>query len=126
MMESANSAIADSASPTVTIPKATKRRRSVEERRRMVEASLSTGATIAAVAARHGIRPNQLSAWRKLYREGRLRAEGTAAPLLPVKLVRSGLSVARTKAAGETRWPGQIELELAQGQVRIAGQVPAD
>jgi len=125
-MESSNSAIAEAPSPAVSKPKRTKLRRSVDERRRMVEASLSPGATITAVAGRHGVRPNQLSAWRKLYREGRLGTVSSAPLLLPVKLVQSGQSVGRAKSVGEPSWPGQIELELARGQLRITGRVHGD
>ncbi len=125
-MESSNSAIAEAPSPAGSISKRTKLRRSVDERRRMVEASLSPGATITAVAARHGVRPNQLSAWRKLYREGRLGTVSAAPLLLPVKLVKPGPAHARADRGVGPDWPGQIELELARGQVRITGQVHGD
>jgi transposase len=119
-MENSSSAAAESSFPGVTIPsKKTKQRRSVEERRRMVEASLAPGATIAAVAARHGVRANQLSAWRKLYREGHLGNAAKAAPrLLPVEVVKAAL-----RSGG--REGGCIELELARGQMRITGAVDA-
>src|ERR1700678_3337767 len=92
-MENSSSAVAESSFPSVTIPsKKTKQRRSVEERRRMVEASLAPGATVAAVASRNEVQANQLSAWRKLYREGRLGHAAQAAPrLLPVEVVKAAV-----------------------------------
>lgn len=119
-MESSNSAMPQSPSPAVMIPKKTKQRRSIEERRRMVEASLAPGTTIVKVAARFGVRPNQLSTWRKLYRAGRLETAAPAEPcLLPVQVGKAGTR----PSAG---FGGYIEVELAQGQVRIAGAVDGD
>lgn len=60
-----------------------RKHRSVEERRRIVEQSLGAGVSVGDVARSHGIRPNQVFYWRKLYREGRL---GNPAALLPVRV----------------------------------------
>src|SRR5712671_844703 len=49
-----------------------RRRRSVEENRRIVEETLETGAAAARVARRHAVNANQVFYWRKKYREGRL------------------------------------------------------
>jgi transposase-like protein len=49
-----------------------RRRRSVEEKRRMVEETLEAGASVARIALRHRINVNQVFSWRKKYREGRL------------------------------------------------------
>jgi len=119
-MENATTAVPANSSPAGTVPKPTKQRRSVETRRQIVEASLAPGATIAKVAARHGVRANQVSAWRKMYREGRLGGVRAIAPrLLPVQVVKA------SQRSGAV--PGNyLELELARGQVRVIGQVHAD
>lgn len=119
-MENSTTAVPANSSPAETLPKPTKQRRSVGTRRQIVEASLAPGATIARIAARHGVRPNQVSAWRKMYREGRLGGASAKGPrLVPVQVVQAGQ---RAGAAPDDR----IELERARGQVRIVGQVHAD
>jgi transposase len=50
----------------------TRQRRSVEEKRRIVEETLETGTSVARVAWRHAINANQVFNWRKKYREGGL------------------------------------------------------
>ena len=64
---------------------AKKRRRTIKERRDIVEETLVPGASVARVARRHDVNANQVFYWRKLYREG-LLGIGTATPLLPVKI----------------------------------------
>lgn len=43
-----------------------------EVKARVVAESLRPGATVNAVAARHGIQPNQLTAWRRMAKDGKL------------------------------------------------------
>jgi transposase len=62
-----------------------RRRRSVEEKRRIVEETLEAGASVARVARRHAVNANQVFYWRKKYREGRL-GESRSSKLLPVTL----------------------------------------
>jgi transposase len=62
-----------------------RRRRSVEEKRRIVEETLEAGASVARVARRHAVNANQVFYWRKKYREGRL-GENRSNKLLPVTL----------------------------------------
>ena len=52
------------------------RRRSKQEERQVVEESLEAGTSVVLVARAHGVNANQVSAWRKLYREGKLEVEG--------------------------------------------------
>ena len=42
--------------------------RTAEEKRRIVEATLSPDVSVAVVARRHGVNANQVFQWRKLYR----------------------------------------------------------
>lgn len=61
-----------------------------EEKRRIVEQTLSSSLSVASLARQHGMNANQLFYWRKLYRAGQLGEEiGTDSPgvrLLPVSV----------------------------------------
>ncbi|MEZ5364200.1 MAG: transposase [Bryobacterales bacterium] len=63
------------------------RRRSKQERRRIVEESLQPGVSVALLARAHQVNANQIFHWRKLYREvARRRGGEPAARWLPVRL----------------------------------------
>ena len=88
---------------SVETPKpTTRRRRSVEEKRRIVEETLEAGASVARVARRHAVNANQVFYWRKKYREGRL-GENQSSKLLPVTL--SDISRSKSDRAGCTSSP---------------------
>lgn len=106
---------------SVRVAGAKKRRRSVEERRKIVEATLQPGASVSRVARRHDVNANQVFHWRKLYREGRL-GSGTATKLLPVKI--SDERSVRAAEGDGTAWrSGTIEIQVPKGTLRIAGAV---
>jgi transposase-like protein len=44
-----------------------RQRRSIAEKRRIVEETLMAGASVARVARRHGVNANQVFGWRRLY-----------------------------------------------------------
>src|ERR1700727_3004451 len=59
--------------------------RTAEEKRRIVEATLVPGASIARVARENGVNANQVFQWRYEYRKGTLGVRQTAqSKLLPV------------------------------------------
>ena len=62
-------------------------RYSLAEKRAIVEESQARGASVPDVAQRHGINHNLIFGWRRLYQQGLLSAEATAASvsLLPVR-----------------------------------------
>jgi len=97
-----------------------RRRRSVEEKRRIVEETLKPGASVARVAQRHAINANQIFAWRKRYREGQLRSRETA-KLLPVAIADERL--AEAAKVGVPVPLGIIEMVLPKGKLRIEGSV---
>jgi transposase len=49
-----------------------RRRYTLAEKRSMVEETQQHGASVPEVAQRHGVNPNLLSIWRRLYRQGLL------------------------------------------------------
>nr|CCA83336.1 transposase [blood disease bacterium R229] len=51
-----------------------RRRWSVEEKLAMVRESFEPGKTVSMVARQHGVNPNQVFQWRKLYQDGSLSA----------------------------------------------------
>jgi len=63
-------------------------RHTVEEKLRIVEETRARGASVATVARRHNVNPNQVFAWRQLYRRGLLHppAAKCDAKMLPVKV----------------------------------------
>ena len=107
----------------------TKRRsRSKEERRQIVEETFEAGASVANVARAHGVRPNQVFHWRRLYQQGLLgnRTESTA--LVPVKIaaavaptrVQMRAKVGAQRVVSKPR-SGTIEVELANARICIQG-----
>ena len=58
---------------------ARKQRRSIAEKRRIVEETLTAGASVARVARARGVNANQVFQWRRLYRAGRLGGTPAAA-----------------------------------------------
>ena len=100
-----------------------RKRRSVEEKRRIVEETLKPGASVARVAQRHAINANQIFAWRKRYREGQLGA-WTTAKLLPVAITDERLVEAEKVDVAVPPAPlGIIEIVLPKGKLRIEGRV---
>jgi transposase len=101
----------------------TRRRRSVEEKRRIVEETLEAGTSVARVARRHAVNANQVFYWRKKYREGRL-GKNQSSKLLPVTL--SDISGSTSRRAGYASSPsalGSMEIKLAKGTLRVAGNI---
>jgi transposase len=102
-----------------------RQRRSIAEKRRIVEETLVAGASVARVARAHGVNANQVFYWRKLYQAGRLGVSN-AAQLLPVRVGRESapptimLTEPRSSAPSCS---GTIHLELSRAQVRIEGTV---
>src|SRR6202140_5573659 len=100
-----------------------RRRRSVEEKRRIVEETLEAGASVARVARRHAVNANQVFYWRKKYREGRL-GKRHSSKLLPVTLSDISLSKSgRADSASSAFAVGTMEIKLSQGTLRVAGNV---
>src|ERR1700741_2631069 len=110
-----------------------RQRRSIAEKRRIVEEPLIEGASVARIARAHGVNANQVFGWRRLYLSGRLGEQKPAMKLLPVRVSES-LPPVPPHASGEVSTSieaakpqpvsGTIHIKLQQAQVRIEG--PAD
>src|SRR5713226_6548169 len=101
-----------------------RQRRSIAEKRRIVEETLVEGASVARVARAHGINANQVFGWRRLYLAGRLGDRRPAMKLLPVRVsesVPAPLPMEGSSVDGGKRQPSTIHIELRQAQVRIEG-----
>jgi len=103
-----------------------RRRRSVEEKRRIVEETLEAGASVARVARRHAVNANQVFYWRKKYREGRL-GKSQSSKLLPVTLSDISWNKSGRASGGSSPFAvGMMEIKLPKGQLRVTGSVEAE
>src|SRR6516225_2314684 len=105
----------------ISAAKKKQRRRSIKERRDIVEETLVPGASVARVARQHDVNANQVFYWRKLYREGQL-GFGLGTPLLPVK-VEAERPTEAVNDNDPTLSSGTMEIKLPRGTLRIAGSV---
>ena len=107
-----------------TVKQMKRRRRSLEEKRRIVEETLESGASVARVARRHAVNANQVFYWRKKYREGRL-GKGRSSNLLPVAV--TDIPWSKQVRSASSRCPlGAMEIKLPKGHLRITGSVEAE
>ena len=101
-----------------------RQKRSVEEKRRIVEETLEAGASVARVAMQHAVNANQVFAWRRKYREGRL---GKTSKLLPVAI--TDLPSSKSGQFGSESSPvaiGSMEIKLPRAQLRVNGSVDGE
>jgi transposase len=95
-----------------------RRRRSDEEKARIVAESLDPTTTASAVARRHGLHVSQLFTWRQQLQRSASRAETIGGPaFVPVLLAED--SPAATEAAG------RMEIALGPAVVRVGADVDA-
>jgi transposase len=105
---------------------AQRQRRSIAEKRRIVEETLAAGASVAKVARTHGVNANQVFGWRRLYLAGRLGEPKPGIKLLPVRVSESQAAPVVVEHRVADSFPSQagtIHIELRQAQVRIEGNV---
>ena len=88
--------------------------RNLETKRKLVEATLVPGASVARVARTNGVNTNQLFTWRRQYLAGRLGEAQGSTKLLPVTLQPAASSASSSD-------PGTIHIKLARAQIRIEG-----
>ena len=107
-----------------------RRRRAVEEKRRIVEETLQPGASVACVARAHAVNANQVFAWRRQYRQGLLELQDSGTPgLLAVRVGKAATptEAGRARSTASQQTPsGMIQVELPKGHLRVAGRVDAE
>jgi transposase len=90
-------------------------RRTVEEKRRIVELTLELGMSVARVAQAEGVNSHQVFQWRRAYRRGELVDSGErTSPLLPVVI-----SSVDPEAAVDTQQPLSQKRPASSGAIRI-------
>jgi transposase len=104
-----------------------RQRRTVEEKRRIVEETMVAGRSVARVARSHGVNANQVYAWKRQYLSGQSGGNGSV-QLLPVRVRESSSApVIPTKAERTaSAAPGTIQVELRHAQVKIEGNADAE
>ncbi|MGD0939593.1 MAG: transposase [Terracidiphilus sp.] len=111
-------------------------RRSVAEKRRIVELTFQPGQSVARVALSEGVNSHQVFQWRRAYRVGELVEAGErASSLLPVIVSAAGSSglVERQQVASQEasvpsgaihiEFPGRVVITVEHGADRAALQV---
>jgi transposase len=82
----------------------------VEQKRRIVEATLAPGTSVARVAREFAVNANQVFAWRRAYKQGLLEDRGSSGvKLLPVQIA----SDAADEASSE------VEASPLQGSIHM-------
>ncbi|KKL62142.1 hypothetical protein LCGC14_2188150 [marine sediment metagenome] len=93
-----------------------------EVKARIVAETLVDGATVNAVARRHGMRPNHLSEWRRMAREGKLvlpNLEGIA--FVPVTIDKVDVALPELPVTDA----GTLDLLKGDVTIRLPGDTPA-
>jgi transposase len=102
-----------------------RKRRSVAEKRLIVEQAMEPGASVARVARAHGLNANVVFHWRRLYCEGQFATEpAQAMKLLPVSIAEQEVVQRHHEEVAPTSC-GAIHIELP-GEVRISVERHAD
>jgi transposase len=105
---------------------------SVEEKRRIVEETLSSSGSVASLAREHGLNANQLFYWRKLYHAGPLElstyvGSSSDVRLLPVTVADEASQQAQGDAGTAQGRTGTINIEFpGRALVSVEGSVDAD
>ena len=95
-----------------------RRRRSLAEKRRIVEQALEPGACVAEIARQHGINDNLIFNWRKLYLAGRMgEVSLKAGQLVAVKI-----GDEPSPAPGLRNDSGSISIKFGKARIRVDGQ----
>lgn len=101
-----------------------RKRRTKQERRQIVEATIGTGVSVARVARAHGVNANQVYAWRRLYEKGLLGTSGNQVSLVPVRvtdaIAADGLPGNGSRSHRQTT-AGSIQIEFARARLHVEG-----
>ena len=108
-----------------------RRRWSAEEKARMVQETYAPGMSVSVIARQHGIAPNQLFTWRRLYAEGALSAVGAGEEVVPASDYRALQHQVRElqRLLGKKTLENEIlreALDLAQPKKRLLRSPSSD
>lgn len=108
-----------------------RRYRTAEEKRRIVEQTLSSGLSVASLARQHGVNANQVFYWRKLYRAGQLggdeRSAEASVRLLPVSVDSDEPCASRPELGKSAASCVTMNIEIpGRALVSLEGAVDAD
>ena len=96
-----------------------RRRRTEDEKRRIVEETLQPGASVAIVARRHELNANVVFSWRRLFQKGLLGSESVS--LVPVRVTPPPRKPRQPRAKA-TAMSDAIDIRFADGvRVRVQG-----
>jgi transposase len=112
-------------------------RHTIEEKLRIVQETRARGASVATVARRHNVNPNQVFAWRQLHRRGLLNPQAVHGDpkMLPVKVStptvlpteRARRTVPRQSPREPKRASRRIEIKLSNGhRIVLRGRVDTE
>jgi transposase len=110
----------------------TRRKHSMQYKRRVVLESLKPGASARQIAARHGLHESLIGVWRRLHSQGRLQeAQSSAAvKLLPVQIpaeTHGRTSQVEASIAPRSISGGAIHIEFSHGhRLSVRGEVDAN
>ena len=99
-----------------------------DEKRRIVEQTLSSDLSVAMIARQHGVNANQVFYWRKLYRAGQLGASehSEGVRFLPVSMAEDGPSSVAPEESVSSDGHVTINIEIPGcALVSIEGAVDA-
>ncbi|CCD36274.2 putative transposition-related protein [Candidatus Paraburkholderia kirkii UZHbot1] len=104
------------------------RRRTPDEKRQIVEETLTSGRSVAEIARSHEVNANQVFDWRKQYLEGRLGVSHHECALLPVAVNDAGDSKVADPPTSKLSAPvpGKMRIQLPRGDVHVEGSVDLD
>jgi len=97
------------------------RHHSLEYKRDIVEQSLQPEISVARLARQHGLNANQVFAWRKAYREGRLEPSA----FLPVTVTPASQAHPVFESAAPSPPSGRLVIEQGGARLTIEGQPDA-
>jgi len=102
-----------------------RRRRSQEEKRRIVQETMQPGASVSMVARRHELNANVVFRWRRLYQRKASEPASRAAPLIPVRIVEEKNAAAAVPSRpGRAAETDAIDIQLTDGtHVRVKGEL---
>jgi transposase len=108
-----------------------RRYRTAEEKRRIVEQTLSSALSVASLARQHGVNANQVFYWRKLYRAGQLggdeRSAEASVRLLPVSVDSDEPCASRPEQGESAASCVTMNIEIpGRALVSLEGAVDAD